>query len=279
MSKTAETAVPPPIAIAAFAGWNDAGAAATDTVTFIAEALEAEPFAVIDPEGYCDFQVNRPQAKFDADGNRHLLWPTTDFLEGSANGRRLVLVNGVEPSFRWRSYCDEVLEVLASRGIEQLIILGALLADVPHTRPVPIKVTSLSTKLSKSLALEPSTYEGPAGIVSVLEVAAWHNLALPSLAMWAAVPHYVAATPSPKAQLALLGEVELQLGTEFDKTDLFQEATSWQEGVDSLAAEDSEVAEYVAKLEEAKDTLDSPAATGEALAKEFERYLRRHKAD
>lgn len=279
MPQTAKAAVPPPIAIAAFAGWNDAGAAATDTVTFLAEALEAEPFAVIDPEGFCDFQVNRPQAKFDAEGNRCLYWPTTDFLEGSANGRRLVLVNGVEPSFRWQAYCDEVLEVLASRGVEQLIILGALLADVPHTRPVPVKLTSLSTELSKALALEPSNYEGPAGIVGVLEYIAWTNAALPSLAMWAAVPHYVAATPSPKAQLALLGEVELQLGTEFDKTALYQDAANWQEGVDSLAAEDSEVTEYVAKLEAAKDTLDSPAATGEALAKELERYLRRHKAD
>lgn len=277
MPKKAIPTQAPPIAIAAFAGWNDAGSAATDTVSFLAEALGAEKFAVIDPEDYCDFQVNRPQARFDAEGQRRLLWPTTDFMETTVEGRPLILVNGVEPSIRWHTYCAEILEVLAARQIERLIILGALLADVPHTRPVPVNLSSMTEALTESLDLEKSTYEGPAGIVTVLEHTALHTKALPSLTMWAAVPHYVATSPSPKAQLALLSEVELQLGTQFDKTELDLEAATWQEGVDSFAAEDTEVAEYVAKLEAAKDTLDSPAASGEAMAKEFERYLRRRK--
>jgi len=268
----------PAVAIAAFGGWNDAGSAATDTVAFLANALGAEKFQLIDPEGYCDFQVNRPQVRFDVDGQRRLLWPSTDFMKAELNGQPIILIGGVEPSFRWGAYCDEILGMLAACQVERLIILGALLADVPHTRPVPVKLSSLDPATSKALNLEKSTYEGPAGIVTVLEHVAWHNLSLPGLVMWAAVPHYVASSPSPGAQLALLREVELQLGTEFDKTDLEDDAATWREGVDELASEDSEVSEYVSQLETAKDTLDSPAASGEALAKEFERYLR-HRAD
>jgi proteasome assembly chaperone (PAC2) family protein len=272
--------VPGPVAIAAFAGWNDAGSAATDTITYLASALHALPIASIDPEGFCDFQVNRPQARFDAQGERQIIWPSTDFMFGvTDNDTEVILVGGVEPSFHWRTYCDEILEILEDNDVNTLITVGALLADVPHSRPIPVHTTSIDPRVRRKLGIEQSHYEGPAGIVSVLEHAAWQRSGMPSLSLWAAVPHYVANPPSPKAQMALIHKIEEYLDHPIDITDLTDQARAWQEGVDTLAGEDTEIAEYVASLEAAKDALDSPASSGEALAKEFERYLQRRGED
>ncbi|MCL2802367.1 MAG: PAC2 family protein [Micrococcales bacterium] len=267
------------IAVAAFAGWNDAGGAATDAITMMAEQREAIRFGLIDPEEYCDFQVSRPVARFNADGLRELRWPTTDLLESTLDEQNMIFICGVEPSFRWHEFCQEILDVLVERDVDQLFTLGALLADVPHTRPVPVQATSFSTALRDQLKLEESSYEGPAGILTALELAAWSELSLPTVALWAAVPHYVGGAPSPKAQLAMVKEVARLTGDSYFTTELEAAAEAWQKDVDQLAAEEDEIAQYVAKLEEAKDTLDSPDASGEAMAKEFERYLRRHQKD
>ncbi|MDR1187729.1 MAG: PAC2 family protein [Bifidobacteriaceae bacterium] len=264
-------------AIAAFAGWNDAGSAATDAVAFLLQSLDANLIDTIGGEEYCDFQVNRPQCRIGQDGKRHLIWPSTDFwaVEGSRTDP-IMLIRGVEPSFHWNAFTEEVLVNLDEYGIDRLLVVGALLADVPHSRAIPVQVTSESRTLRDQFGAEKPTYEGPTGILSVLEQTADRAYSIESMALWAPVPHYVASPPSPKAQLALVEKLAEILGLEdLDTAELAEEAKAWAEGVDSLAASDPEVAGYIASLEAANDALDSPAASGEALAKEFERYLRR----
>jgi predicted ATP-grasp superfamily ATP-dependent carboligase len=179
---------------------------------------------------------------------------------------------------RWRSYVDEVLGYAAELNVRTLVTLGALLADVPHTRPIPVTATSEDPDLMRRLAVEPSPYEGPTGIVGVLhDVASRAGIA--GLSMWAAVPHYVGQAPSPKATLALLRRVEELLDVTVPLGDLPEDARAWEHGVDELAEEDGEIADYVRQLEEAKDTADLPEASGEAIAREFERYLRRRGDD
>jgi proteasome assembly chaperone (PAC2) family protein len=186
----------------------------------------------------------------------------------------VVLVHGVEPSMRWRKYCEELLQVADELGVRTVITLGALLADVPHTRPIPMTATSDSVGLQSVLDIEANTYQGPTGIVGVLQhEAAQRNLQ--SVSLWAAVPHYVANPPSPKATLAILTRVEEILGESVPMGELPDDAAAWLHGVDELASEDSEISEYVAQLEEAKDTAELPEASGDAIAREFERYLRR----
>jgi predicted ATP-grasp superfamily ATP-dependent carboligase len=175
---------------------------------------------------------------------------------------------------RWRRYCAELLDTAERLGVKTIVTLGALLADVPHTRPIPVTTTSDDPDLQRALGLEPSTYEGPTGIVGVLQHEATLR-GMRGLSVWAAVPHYVAHPPSPKASVALLVRIEELLGESIPLGDLPEDAEAWQRGVDELAAEDTEIAEYVAQLEEAKDTAELPEATGEAIAREFEKYLRR----
>jgi predicted ATP-grasp superfamily ATP-dependent carboligase len=186
----------------------------------------------------------------------------------------VVLVRGIEPSMHWRAFTDEVLGHVQSLGARMLVTIGAMLADVPHTRPIPVSSTTDDEELLARLALEPSRYEGPTGIVGVLQDAATRR-GLPSLSLWAAVPHYVGQSPSPKAVLALLGRVEELLEMPVPLGELPEEAQAWEHGVDELAGEDDEIREYVRQLEQAKDTADLPEATGEAIARDFERYLRR----
>ncbi len=175
---------------------------------------------------------------------------------------------------RWRRYCRELLDIAEEHGVRTVVTLGALLADVPHTRPIPMTATSESVGLQAVLDVEPSTYEGPTGIVGVLQHAAAER-GMQSVSLWAAVPHYVAHPPSPKATLAILARIEELLSEPIPLGDLPEDAEAWQHGVDELAAEDAEIAEYVQQLEEAKDTAELPEASGEAIAREFERYLRR----
>ncbi|MFP5335233.1 MAG: PAC2 family protein [Actinomycetes bacterium] len=265
-----------PVVIAAFEGWNDAGEAASGTLAHLAEVWEARPLVALDPELYHDFQVNRPLVAFGEDGRRRITWPTTriSWCRPPGSEHDVVLVRGIEPSMRWMTYTDEVLGHLQSAGATMLVTLGALLADVPHTRPIPVSSTTDDAELLQRLALEQSRYEGPTGIVGVLQDAATRR-GLPALSMWAAVPHYVGQAPSPKAVLALLGRIEELLGVTVPLRDLPEEAQAWERGVDELASEDAEIGEYVRHLEEAKDTVDLPEASGEAIAREFERYLRR----
>jgi hypothetical protein len=266
--------------IAAFEGWNDAGSAASSSVATIAQAWRAREVRALDPEPYHDFQVNRPTVSKDADGNRTISWPltTVSVALSPTLGRSVVLVQGTEPSMRWRSYCTEILDAAEELRVGTLVTVGALLADAPHTRPIPVQTSSDDSRVQALLGVEGSEYEGPTGIVGVLgQMAAERGMH--TLSVWAAVPHYVAQPPSPKATLALLTSLEEVLGESVEVGDLAEDAEAWQRGVDELAAEDPEVAEYVRQLEEAKDTADLPEASGEAIAREFERYLRRRGGD
>ncbi len=284
-----------PVMIAAFEGWNDAADAASNAVRHLAEVLDADLFGAMDAEDYYDFQVNRPTLALGEDGERELVWPTTRFSvarvpvaahEGAASGqdgeedgeprvRDVVLVHGIEPNMRWQSFSEELFDLARDLGVSTVVVLGALLADVPHTRPVPVSGSSGDADLATAHGLESPTYQGPTGINGVLQELARQE-EIPLISFWAAVPHYVAQAPCPKATLALIRRLEDVLDLAIPTGDLQQEAQDWESGVDELAGEDSEVAEYVRSLEEAKDTADLPEASGEAIALEFERYLRRH---
>jgi proteasome assembly chaperone (PAC2) family protein len=265
--------------VAAFEGWNDAGEAASAAVAHLVEVWGAEAITELDPEEYHDFQVNRPSVG-DVDGRRHITWPTTRLFWARPPGstRDVVIVRGIEPSMRWKRFTRELLGLADDLKVGTLITLGALLADVPHTRPIPVTSTSDDERLLEELAIEPSRYEGPTGIVGVLQETATRS-GLPTLSLWAAVPHYVGQSPSPKATLALLRKIEEMLDMTVPLADLPEDARAWERGVDELAEEDSEIGEYVRQLEEAKDTADLPEASGEAIAREFERYLRRRDDD
>jgi proteasome assembly chaperone (PAC2) family protein len=264
------------IVIAAFEGWNDAGEAASDAVEHLLVSWRATRIATLDPEDYYDFQVNRPHVGFGAEGERELSWRTTSLwrCEEAPAGRDLVLLTGIEPNLRWRAFCDELLDFLQRVGATTLVTLGALLADVPHTRPVPITGASSDPELAERHQLQPSRYTGPTGIVGVIGDAA-HRRGMSTLSYWAAVPHYVAQPPAPKATMALLGRIEDFVGAPIDLRSLPEEAKAWERGVDELASDDSDVAAYVRSLEEERDAVDLPEATGDAIAREFERYLKR----
>ncbi|MEE1929186.1 PAC2 family protein [Streptomyces sp. TRM 70351] len=265
-----------PVMVAAFEGWNDAGDAASSAVGHLHQQWKGEVFAALDAEDYYDFQVNRPQVWLDG-GVRKITWPTTRLSVVRVSGDRprdLVLVRGIEPSMRWRSFCNELLGFAHELGVEMVVVLGALLGDTPHTRPVPVTGVTSDADLARSLDLEESRYEGPTGIVGILQEACSHA-GVPAVSLWAAVPHYVSQPPNPKATLALLNRLEDLLDIRVPLGELPEDARAWQLGVDQLASEDSEVAEYVQSLEEARDTAELPEASGEAIAREFERYLRR----
>ncbi|MEE6273256.1 PAC2 family protein [Georgenia wangjunii] len=266
----------PAILLAAFEGWNDAGGAASQAVAMIAEAWDATVIHELDPQEFHDFQVNRPIVGRDDDGNRVLTWPSTTIsvARTPVAGRTLLLVQGIEPSFRWLDYCEEILDVAQTWEVGSVVAVGALLADVPHTRPIPSQVTSDDPRVQALIGAGDSEYEGPSGIVGVLAHLA-QDRDLHAMTLWAAVPHYVAQPPSPKATLALLTALEELIGEPAPLGDLAEDARAWQAGVDELAEQDPEVAEYVRQLEEVKDTAELPEASGEAIAREFERYLRR----
>ncbi|GAA0954866.1 MULTISPECIES: PAC2 family protein [Streptomyces violaceusniger group] len=266
-----------PVMICAFEGWNDAGDAASTAVGHLDREWKGEVFASLDAEDYYDFQVNRPTVALEG-GVRKITWPTTRLsvvrADTGEKSRDLVLVRGIEPSMRWRSFCNEILGYAHELGVEMVVILGALLGDTPHTRPVPVSGVTSDPDLARSLDLEETRYEGPTGIVGVLQEACAHA-GVPVVSLWAAVPHYVSQPPNPKATLALLNRLEDLISVRIPLGELTEDSRAWQLGVDQLAAEDSEVAEYVQSLEEARDTAELPEASGEAIAREFERYLRR----
>ena len=267
-----------PVAIAGFEGWNDAGEAASGVVNHLGIAWQATPIGAIDPEEFYDFQVNRPVVEIEEGRTQRLIWPTTRLslarAEPSGLPRDVVLVHGIEPNMRWRAFCDEVVGGLADLGVELVIVLGALLAETAHTRPVPVSVGSSNAELIDGSGLGRVDYKGPTGIVGVLQHVCT-GAGMETVSLWAQVPHYVAQPPSQKATLALLRCVEDVLDLPLPLADLQEEARAWERGVDELAQSDAEVAEYVRTLEEAKDATDLPEASGDAIAREFERYLRR----
>lgn len=264
------------VLIAAFEGWNDAGEAATSAILYLHKLWGAKKVAVIEPDEYYDFQFSRPELRRTASGNTRIKWPMTKFSKASVPGTNVdvILVQGVEPSYRWRAYTAELLAQAAELNVNYVFLVGALLADVPHSRPIPVTASCDDQELREKLSLEASEYQGPIGIVGVLNEYAI-LAGLPTLSLWAAVPHYVAQAPSPKAQLALLNKLEDFLQVPLPTTDLSEDADAWERGVNELAAGDAEIASYVQQLEEAKDAEELPEATGESIAKEFERYLRR----
>lgn len=266
--------------IVAFEGWNDAAESASAAAKFIAETLKAEVVGGVDPEEYYDFQFTRPTVAFDAEGARQITWPGADLcvpsresVDADPSLANLALLIGTEPSRRWKTFTAEVLELIEDREVDAVLFLGAMLADVPHSRPIATVATSQNEAARAELNIERSHYEGPIGILSVLGLAL-EKAGIPSVALWASVPHYVHNTPSPKATLALLVEVERLLGLQFDHKELADEAFAWERGIDEIAESDEEMAGYIEQLEKAKDTYDSEAASGDALAMEFEKYLR-----
>ncbi|MEV5749303.1 PAC2 family protein [Actinoallomurus sp. NPDC052308] len=265
-----------PVVIAAFEGWNDAGEAASGVVRHLEDIWDATPLAALDPDDYYDFQVTRPTVEMVDGETRRISWPTTRLSVAKMPGsdRDVVLVHGIEPNMRWRAFCRDLVGIMLELNARTVVLLGALLADAPHTRPVPITAASSDAALTTRLQLEPARYEGPTGILGVLQDAC-AKADLETVSLWAAVPHYVAQPPSPKATLALLRWVEDVLDLSVSLGELPEQARAWEHGVNELAEQDSEVAEYVRALEEQKDATELPEASGDAIAREFERYLRR----
>jgi proteasome assembly chaperone (PAC2) family protein len=265
-----------PVLIAAFEGWNDAADAASGVVDHLLKVWDARLVAVIDPEDFYDFQMNRPIVGSDEHGMRRITWPSTQLSVASPPGalRDVILLRGIEPNMRWRQFCAELLAAADELGAEMVVTLGALLADTPHTRPIPLSGTTTEPELADRLKLEQSNYEGPTGIVGVFQDACVRT-DMPAVSFWAAVPHYVAQPPCPKATLALLGQIEDLLEVSIPLGDLPEDARAWERGVDELASEDEEIGDYVRALEETRDTAELPEASGEAIAREFERYLKR----
>jgi proteasome assembly chaperone (PAC2) family protein len=268
-----------PLLVAAFEGWNDAGDAATGVVEHLELVWDAEPLTEIDPDDYYDFQVNRPNVSLVEGVTRRVTWPTTRFSTCRPPGASfdVVLVRGIEPNMRWRGFCRELLGVIDELHVRTVVTVGALLSDTPHTRPIQVTGTSYDAESAVRYGLENSRYEGPTGIVGVLQDACV-GAGIPAISFWAGVPHYVSQPPNPKATIALLHAVEDVLDVPVPLAELPQQADEWQKLVDEMAAEDEEVSEYIRNLEERDDELDRgelKAVSGEAIAREFERYLRR----
>ncbi|MFW5419057.1 PAC2 family protein [Nocardiopsis sp. CNT-189] len=264
-----------PVMVASFEGWNDAGDAASGAVAHLASMWGAELLAEIDADDYYDFQVSRPRITVTEGRHRGLSWPATRIsIARPGSGPDVVLVSGSEPNMRWRGFSADLLAAARELGVRRVVLMGALLADSPHTRPVPVTGVATPEELGAEFGLEPTDYEGPTGIVGVLHDV-FAAAGIETVSLWAAVPHYVAQPPNPKASLALLRRVEDVLDRPVPMGELPEDARAWEHGVDELASEDSDIAGYVRSLEEAKDAADLPEASGEAIAREFERYLRR----
>jgi predicted ATP-grasp superfamily ATP-dependent carboligase len=265
--------------VCAFKGWNDAGDAASSAVSFLAGALGARRFARIDPEEFYDFQANRPCIRLSESDTRDVVWPTVEVFEGKAPRapRDLVLVQGFEPSMRWRTFSANLVDLAEALGAQLVVTLGALLADVPHTRPVPMTGHASDAVLLGRLGIQPSSYEGPTGIVGVLHAACAHA-GLPSASLWAAVPHYVAATANPKAALALLRRAEGLIGVSVDVSELESAAAEYERQVGLAVQSDPDIQAFVERLEQSAESESGgdgeDVPSGDILAREFQRFLR-----
>jgi proteasome assembly chaperone (PAC2) family protein len=269
-----------PALVCAFKGWNDAGEAATSALTFMGASLEARRFATIDPEDFVDFQATRPTVKLVDGLSRKIEWPEWEVYEARIPRapRDLVMLSGPEPSHRWRAFTALVTELAEALGVQLVVSLGALLADVPHSRPVSVTGLASDAGLIERLGLQPPTYEGPTGIVGVLHTAC-AEAGMPSASLWAAVPHYVAVAPNPKGALALLRRLESLVGVTVDASQLESAATDYERQVSRAVELDPEVQAFVERLERAADEEEGPPdpsqlPSGDVLAREFQRFLR-----
>jgi predicted ATP-grasp superfamily ATP-dependent carboligase len=267
-----------PAMVCAFQGWNDAGDAASSAVSFLASALNARRFARIDSEEFYDFQANRPCVRFADGGKREIVWPGVEVFEAPAPRapRDLVLVQGVEPSMRWRSFSANLIDLAEALGVQVVVSLGALLGDVPHTRPVAITGHASDPALVERLGMQASTYEGPTGIVGILH-SACTEAGMPSASLWAGVPHYVAAAANPKAALALVRRVEGLIGVSVDVSELESAAADYERQVDRAVQSDPDILAFVEGLEqraESEEGSPEEVPSGDILAREFQRFLR-----
>jgi proteasome assembly chaperone (PAC2) family protein len=273
------TGDPGPVMVVAFDGWNDAGDAASTAVEHLQLNWDATPLAELDPDDYYDFQVSRPTVRMVDGVTRRVEWPTTRLSVCRPQGfdREIVLVLGPEPNMRWRAFCADLLQHVEQLEVSTVVTLGALLADTAHTRPVPVTGTAYDAEAATRFGLERNRYEGPTGIVGVFQDACVRS-GIPAVSVWAAVPHYVSHPPSPKATLALLHKLEDILDVEIPLGALPEQAEEWEHKVTEMADEDEEIRDYVRGLEERGDaeiTVDE--ASGDRIAAEFERYLRRRR--
>ena len=276
-----------PVMVIAFTGWNDAGEAASGALAHLLGAwredetsILPELIAEIDPEEFYDFQVNRPIIDLDESQIRSITWPTTRVF-GIATPHLpndFVIVQGAEPSMRWKYFTREILDLADDLDVSLVITLGSLLADAPHSRSISVTGTGGHPDLAQRLGVETSRYEGPTGILGIIQDNCFKR-GIDAISLWAAVPHYASQSPSPKASLALINALEDFLEIDLPLGELPVESTQWEAAVDSMAKEDSDIAEYIKSLEESKDATEIPEASGESIAKEFERYLRRRSQD
>jgi proteasome assembly chaperone (PAC2) family protein len=266
-----------PVLISAFRGWNDGGQGASLAGGYLAKTWEAVRFAEIEPESFYDFQATRPHVSLVEGQTRHIDWPENAFYHSSIPGldRDAVLLLGIEPNLRWRTFTGMVVDLARDLGVELMITLGSLLADVPHTRPSPVTGGATDPELIERLGLQRSRYEGPTGIVGVLHDACNHAH-IPSVSLWAAVPHYVSLAPSPRAALALCQRLGDILGTKIEVAELEEASDRYSEQVSEAVASDEETAAYVEELEQRAEMLDDDQdlPSGESLAAELTRFLR-----
>ena len=264
---------PSALLIVAFEGWNDAGDSATTAAQMVVDQNGHQPVLDIDPEEFFDFHIARPEVEHDSDGSRYLVWPTvTLYAPSKGDDESPLVLLGHEPSRLWKSFASQMVDHALSRGVEAIVFLGAMLADVPHSRPVKVTATSDDPAIREQFDIEKSSYEGPVGVLTVLSLAA-QEAGIPALHLWAHVPHYVHTSPSPKVTLALLEELEHRVGIVTEREDLEAEAQRWEEGIDALASDDDDMSAYIESLEKTRDAADAPEAKGEAIAEEFEKYL------
>ena len=282
--------IPPlrdPVMIVAFTGWNDGAEGASGAIQHLLSAWQEKDddvvpvlIAQVDPDEFYDFQVNRPQVEINDSAIRSITWPSTQVfgLAIPTIKRDLVIVRGVEPSMRWNHFTNDLLDLADDLEVSMVLTLGSLLADTPHTRPIRVTATGTHLSVADRLGVELSKYEGPTGILGVIQDASMHR-GIDGISLWAAVPHYAPNSPSPKATLALINTIEDLLEIGIPLAELPALSDEWEKSVDELAAEDSEVAEYVKALEASKDAAELPDVSGDSIAREFERYLRRQQED
>ena len=279
------TSLERPVLIGAFRGWNDGGQAATLAAGYLARLWGAKKFADIDPELFVDFQATRPMVSLEEGRTRKIEWPENTFYRARIPGanRDAILLVGVEPNYRWRTFSEIVTDLARDLGVELAVTLGALVADVPHTRPSPVTGAATDPQLVDELGLQLSRYEGPTGIVGVL-LDSCRRVGIPSVSLWAAVPHYVQLAPSPPAAKALCERLAGVLATDIDVTELTEASEEYVEQVSQAVATDTETAGYVEELERRTDSLDwleesDDLVSGDALAAEITRFLRDREAD
>jgi proteasome assembly chaperone (PAC2) family protein len=265
-----------PVLVTAFEGWNDAGDAASTAVRHLGDHWEAEPFASIDPETFYDFTSTRPQVRLTESGERRIHWPENMLRAAKvSDDLHVVTLLGTEPQLRWRTFCSQVTGLARLLDVRMVMTVGALLSEVPHTRPTPVYGAAYDDELTSRLGLMPSRYEGPTGIVGVLH-AAFSDAGLPSASLWAAVPTYVPSAPSPKAALALVERAARMLDVKVDTEELRADTRSYEEQISQLVDADEESRDYVAQLEASYDDGETIEDGGYRLIAEVEQFLRDH---